>query len=85
MSDQKPKENENQEDEENKVPDEEDCFEYKLVGCTVHSGTAHSGHYWAYINTARGKEEPADTSDQAWGEASDDKWMEFNDSTVRDF
>lgn len=38
-------------------PAPEDCFEYKLVGVTVHSGTAHAGHYWSYINTRRGRDE----------------------------
>jgi len=28
-------------DEENQEPAEEDCFEYKLCGVNVHSGTAH--------------------------------------------
>lgn len=36
------------------MPEPEDCFEYKLVGVTVHSGSANAGHYWSYINTQRG-------------------------------
>jgi len=40
-------------DDENQQPEEEDCFEYKLVGVTVHSGDAYHGHYWSYINTNR--------------------------------
>jgi len=40
--------------EENEVPEPEDCYEYKLAGVTVHSGTAHAGHYWSLINTRRG-------------------------------
>ena len=43
------------EDEENQEPDEEDCFEYKLRGVNVHSGTAHQGHYWSLINTSAQK------------------------------
>ena len=35
-------------------PIQDDCFEYKLVGVNVHSGTANAGHYWSYINTHRG-------------------------------
>lgn len=41
---------------------EDDCYEYKLVGVNVHSGTANAGHYWSYINTNRGTDErPGDT------------------------
>lgn len=42
------------EGEETQWPEEDDCFEYKLVGVVVHSGTAHAGHYWSFINTRRG-------------------------------
>jgi hypothetical protein len=65
-------------------PDEETCWEYKLVGVIVHSGTANAGHYWSYINTRRGHAElPAD--DPNWARTEGDQWMEFNDSTVRGF
>jgi ubiquitin carboxyl-terminal hydrolase 9/24 len=66
------------------VPTVDDCFEYKLVGVNVHSGTANAGHYWSYINTLRGFEE-ADSQDPAWAETDKDQWMEFNDSTVKDY
>lgn len=72
------------EGEDNQWPDEEDCFEYKLVGVVVHSGTAMSGHYWSYINTKRGYTEP-DENDPNWSKTEGDPWMEFNDSSVRDF
>lgn len=71
-------------DEDNQWPDEEDCYEYKLVGVNVHSGTANAGHYWSYINTHRGFLEPED-DDPNWSKTENDVWMEFNDSTVRDF
>lgn len=75
-----------EEEEENVEPPEEDCFEYKLVGVTVHSGTAHAGHYWAYINTKRGQDAPPEGADDAtWASTEAERWMEFNDSTVRDF
>jgi len=51
---------------------------------TVHSGTANAGHYWSYINTSRGYEEPEET-DPKWALTEKDPWMEFNDSTVREF
>lgn len=75
------------EPEENQEPAEEDCFEYKLVGVTVHSGTAHAGHYWSLINTNRDEDEPGPGAgaEAAWGNAEADPWMEFNDSTVREF
>jgi len=41
-------------------PEKEDCYEYKLVGVNVHSGSADAGHYWSYINTNRGTDEKAD-------------------------
>jgi hypothetical protein len=50
----------------------------------VHSGTAHAGHYWSYINTKRGYLEPND-QDPNWSKTESDPWMEFNDSNVRDF
>ncbi len=44
--------------EENPWPEEEECYEYKLVGVEVHSGSANAGHYWSFINTRRGVDEP---------------------------
>ena len=66
------------------LPEEEDCFEYKLVGTTVHSGTANAGHYWSYIDTKRGYQE-ADEGDANWNKIENDPWMEFNDSRVSEF
>ena len=71
------------EDEEPKpVIIEDDCFEYKLMGCNVHSGSANSGHYWSYINTER-----SDRGECAgkWTKEDDESWMEFNDSSVSDW
>ena len=64
-------------------PEEEDCFEYKLVGVNMHSGSANAGHYWSYINTNRGADE--DDANPNWLKTSEDPWMEFNDSRVSDF
>jgi ubiquitin carboxyl-terminal hydrolase 34 len=66
------------------MPEEDNCWEYKLVGVTVHSGTANAGHYWSLINTRRGHSEPPQDSPQ-WAATEADQWMEFNDSTVRNF
>jgi hypothetical protein len=77
-----------EEDEDEHVePEVEDAFEYELAGVTVHSGTAHAGHYWAYIDTARyqpGNEERCG-KEETWQEGGDHRWKEFNDSIVRDF
>ncbi len=81
--DKEEEDNNKEEEEENQMPEEEDCFEYKLVGVTVHSGTANAGHYWSYINTKRGHQE--DESSETWHQTETDPWMEFNDSTVREF
>lgn len=70
--------------EEQVWPEEDDCWEYKLVGVTVHSGTANAGHYWSLINTRRGHSEP-DAESPTWAATETDPWMEFNDSTVRNF
>ena len=75
---------EEKQDEDNQWPEEEDCFEYKLVGVNVHSGTANAGHYWSYINTKRGYLE-SEENDANWAKTENDPWMEFNDSVVRDF
>lgn len=75
-----------EESDEEPQPDivEDDCFEYKLVGVNVHSGTANAGHYWSYINTKRGFE-ACNPEDPKWADTEADPWMEFNDSTVKDF
>ena len=70
--------------EDFKHPMEEDCFEYKLVGVNVHSGTAEAGHYWSYINVNRGLDE-AEGGDLTWLQTENDPWMEFNDSSVSDY
>lgn len=69
--------------EEKREPIHEDCFEYKLVGVNVHSGTANMGHYWSYINTNRGHDEKE--GDTQWIRTDLDPWMEFNDSRVSDW
>ena len=73
-----------QAEEDFKQPILDDCFEYKLVGVNVHSGTANAGHYWSYINTNRGVDE-AEGGDPMWVKTEKDPWMEFNDSNVSDY
>ena len=66
------------------MPEEEACFEYKLVGVNVHSGTANAGHYWSFINTRRGVDEPHE-DDPNWCKTENDPWMKFNDSSVTEY
>lgn len=73
-----------EEDDAQEPTCDEDCYEYKLVGVNVHSGTANAGHYWSYINTVRGMEEK-DSNNPEWANTDKDEWMEFNDSTVKKF
>ena len=79
-----PTQEETKGDDDNQVPIDDDCYEYKLVGVNVHSGSANAGHYWSYINTARGMEEKS-SDDPKWTETDKEPWMEFNDSTVKDY
>lgn len=62
---------------------ENECYEYKLVGVIIHVGTADAGHYYSLINTERFQKN--NEHDEAWLDTSKDKWMEFNDSHVRDY
>lgn len=61
-----------EEEEENPEPIEDDCWEYKLVGVNVHSGSANAGHYWSYINTER--QPPENEMDNDWLKTEDDPW-----------
>ena len=57
-------------------------YEYELVGCVVHTGTADSGHYYSFIKE-RGEFFRAHHRG-----AKDDKpaeWFEFNDALVKPF
>ncbi len=58
-----------------------DYYTYKLVGVVVHSGNAEAGHYYSYINVARHECE----GDPNYLKTEADKWVEFNDSTIREF
>jgi len=53
-------------------------YMYKLVGVTVHSGTAEYGHYYSYINVNRGNKENL-------AQPSKDCWLEFNDSLIKNY
>ena len=73
-------EGDDKDDFENEMqPRDEDCWQYKLVGVNVHSGTANTGLYWSYINTNRSGER----IDGDWNLT--ENWMEFNDTQVLDW
>lgn len=64
----------------------DDMFIYKLVGVTIHSGSADGGHYFSLINTARGiNEHDPYEKEQEWLNVSQDTWREFNDEDVKFF
>ena len=60
----------------------DDEYIYKLVGVTIHNGTAEHGHYFSLINTKRGAEE-LDESKTEWMQTEKDSWKEFNDETIK--
>lgn len=66
--------------EENIEEKDKDYYTYRLGGVLIHEGTADFGHYYSYINTNRG-----DTRGQGKGLSEKDKWLEYNDSTIRSF
>jgi len=72
-------------EDEAREPERDDCYEYKLVGVNVHSGTANAGHYWSYINTNRGTDEKEGEENDSWIKTEQDPWMEYNDSRVSDW
>jgi ubiquitin C-terminal hydrolase len=68
-------------EKEKKEFKEKEYYLYKLVGVVMHNGNAESGHYYSYINTDRGPNE----SDPNFLRTENNKWVEFNDSIIRDF
>lgn len=61
------------------LSNEDECYEFKLVGVNIHMGTADAGHYYSLINTDRFQK---DENSEDWGHTEKDKWMEFNDANV---
>ena len=43
--------------------EEDDIFEYELIGVTVHTGTADGGHYYSFI---RDKLHKAESGQDKW-------------------
>ncbi len=63
---------------------EDDDYIYKLVGVTIHRGTAEHGHYYSLINTKRGKEE-VDEAKPEWFQTEKETWKVFDDETIKYF
>lgn len=76
------KEADGDESMEEELDEPQENFEYKLVGVVVHMGTADAGHYLSYINISRGEK---DEESPEWLQTDKDKWLEFNDSTVKNY
>jgi len=57
--------------EDSDSEDFNECYEYDLIGVTVHTGTADGGHYYSFIRDRT-------TSNR-------DKWFLFNDAEVKPF
>lgn len=62
----------------------DDEYVYKLVGVTIHRGTAEHGHYYSLINTKRGHVEEDETKPD-WARTEKDPWRVFDDETVKHF
>nr|NP_651275.1 puffyeye, isoform D [Drosophila melanogaster]Q9VC56.2 RecName: Full=Ubiquitin carboxyl-terminal hydrolase puf; AltName: Full=Protein puffyeye [Drosophila melanogaster]AAF56319.2 puffyeye, isoform D [Drosophila melanogaster] len=66
--------NDNEKAEATLDDDIEECYEYELVGVTVHTGTADGGHYYSFIK------ERTKTSYH-----THERWFLFNDAEVKPF
>ena len=65
---------------------EDEDYVYRLVGVNIHRGVADSGHYWSYINTNRGKDEPdPSTNMAAWRASNESDWKKFDDDYVSSY
>lgn len=63
---------------------DKDYYEYHLTGVVCHWGSADSGHYYSFINTARGGNEHEAAYDYN-NESHNTSWLEFNDSNISKF
>jgi ubiquitin C-terminal hydrolase len=57
---------------------EDDYYMYELRGVIVHTGTSDSGHYYSFIKVP----DPHKSREAGGGER---RWLEFNDSEVKEF
>ena len=71
------------EDEQQDKQDSDEDYEFKLVGVVCHMGSADAGHYLSYINTQRSGDNKK--TREEWLAPDNQKWLEFNDTTVQSF
>jgi hypothetical protein len=57
------------------APSDRDYYKYRLVGIIVHTGTAETGHYYAFVK----ERVPLINSTQS------NRWISFNDSSVEEY
>ena len=62
----------------------DDDYLYRLVGVNIHRGQVNAGHYWSYINSNRGEDEPdgAESGDSQWQDSVNSNWLKFDDGHV---
>eukprot|EP00349_Pseudokeronopsis_sp_Brazil_P001102 CAMPEP_0202964448 /NCGR_PEP_ID=MMETSP1396-20130829/8531_1 /ASSEMBLY_ACC=CAM_ASM_000872 /TAXON_ID= /ORGANISM="Pseudokeronopsis sp., Strain Brazil" /LENGTH=225 /DNA_ID=CAMNT_0049686561 /DNA_START=316 /DNA_END=993 /DNA_ORIENTATION=+ len=66
------------------IEHEDDEYCYRLVGVTIHIGTAEHGHYYSLINTKRGAEEPEESKGE-WMTPEKDALEEFEDEKIKHY
>jgi hypothetical protein len=66
------------------IDQDDDSFIYKLVGVTIHTGTARHGHYYSMINKNRGEKE-CDPRLEKWSNVEKDDWLKFDDEDVNSY
>ena len=66
------------------MEEEQQQFEYELIGVTVHTGNADGGHYYAFIKD-RSSSSGGSTSTTAMPSVGKERWYSFNDAEVKAF
>lgn len=81
----------NKDGESDKAPEKEvplhprEYYQYKLKGMVIHTGSAHGGHYYSYIQERLVDDSPKTNSSNKDAEYSDGSWFKFNDRSVTPF
>ncbi|XP_072159450.1 LOW QUALITY PROTEIN: ubiquitin carboxyl-terminal hydrolase 34 [Bemisia tabaci] len=74
-------------EEDNESSKKKENYEYELIGITVHTGSADSGHYYCFIRDRENKSSSqfSSPSKSDRNSGSSDKWYLFNDAEVKHF
>ena len=59
-------------------------YVYKLVGVTIHEGTAEHGHYYSLINIKRNNEDNDENSSE-WLQVQNQQWRVFEDDKIKPY